>query len=131
MPTIQNLDLAPDSFDISLHPLRHGHVTNSSFLRVKTIPTNQHKFFQHVLSSLTFILENFPRRSPNIELLQARVISTTFFLLSYEDQRERGNYWRFHPQNSTKNNSLLGIHRNQLELLWLSHRKNKKWILLV
>ena len=44
-----------------LMALRHGHVTYFSLLRVKTIPTKQHEFFQHVLPSLTctFKSENY------------------------------------------------------------------------
>ena len=45
-----------DGLDI---PLWQDHITYSLFLRVKTIPTDQHESFQHILSSFTCLLGIF------------------------------------------------------------------------
>ena len=42
---VQNSDFTSVCLGVLLHPLRHGHVIYSSLLRVKTIPTDQHKSF--------------------------------------------------------------------------------------
>ena len=73
LDTNKRLIECSDSFSFSYVILRHDYIIYSSFLRVKTISTNQHESFKHILSSLiwkTFQKDTQIKITPNKNILK-------------------------------------------------------------